>query len=144
MRRGLLMGIFQLGPLTIKYEWAILFAAALITYAVLKKAIHNKAFSKDFLDTLFNIVFIWIIIYKLSILLFRPTLLLTNPLGLLYFNGGTKGAILALIVCLIYLFQTFKKRSWQKEDLIQGLIITVVSAFLSFWLVRTFFILFIQ
>jgi hypothetical protein len=144
MRRGLLMGIFQLGPLSIKYEWAILFAAGLITYAVVKKAIHSKPFSKDFLDTLFNIVFIWIIIYKLSILLFRPSLLLTNPLGLLYFNGGNKGAILALIVCLIYLFWTFKKRSWQKEDLIQGLIITVVSAFLSFWLVRTFFILFIQ
>lgn len=138
------MGLLQLGPLNIKYEWIILFGAGLITYLVLLKVIQDKSFRQELFDTHFNIIFIWILIFKLSILLFRPSIIIENPLGLLYFHGGTNGIILASIVSLLYLYWKTKKLSWSKEQIIQGLTYTVVSFIISYWLFRTLAILIID
>lgn len=133
------MDILQLGPLTIKYNWLFLFISGFITYLILNKKLTNPTFKKEFTDVLFNTVFILIIVFKFSIILFRPSLLLDNPLAILYFNGGTKGMIIASIVALSYLFWKKKKLYWKTPDFMQGIIYTFISFAISYWSIRTVF-----
>lgn len=135
------MGILQLGPFNIKYEWLLLLFAAIATYFVLKKMFTNKRFQKEFIDTTINVTILSFLIYKFSIILFRPELIFENPIALFYFNGGTKGLVLALIIGALYLFWKVRKNKWNMADFVEGVIYTAISFLLSYWLLRTLLIL---
>lgn len=135
------MGILQLGPLNIKYEWLLLLLAGLTTYFVLRVMLKNKNFQKEFIDVVMNVTILSVLIYKFSIILFRPKLIFENPIALLYFDGGTKGLVLALISGVAYLFWKVRKMKWGYVDFMKGVIYTAISLLLSFWLFRTLLIL---
>lgn len=135
------MGVLQLGPFNIKYEWLLLLFAAIATYFVIKRMLTNKKFQEKFIDTTINVIILSFLIYKFSIILFRPELIFENPIALFYFNGGTKGLALALIIGGIYLFWKVRKNKWNMADFVKGIIYTAISFLLSYWLLRTLLIL---
>lgn len=135
------MGILQLGPLTIKYEWLLLLFAGFTTYFVLRIKLKNKSFQKEFIDAAMNVTILSFLIYKFSVILFRPNLLFENPIALLYFDGGRKGLVLALITGTVYLFWKVRKMKWNNVDFVKGVIYTAISFLLTYWLLRTLLIL---
>lgn len=137
------MGILELGPLTIKYEWLILFLAGIMTFILLRILLRQQPFKQQFIDALLNGVVIWFLIYKFSILLFRPSLLFENPLGILYFHGGMKGSFLGAFIAFLYLIWRKRKSQWGLREFIHGFTYSIVGFGLSYWLIRTCFLLFI-
>ena len=137
------MGAFLLGPFMIKHIYIIILIAAIASYFTMywttKK---DKKFQQLFLNTMINTVFIWFLTYKFSSIFFQPDLILNNPLSILYFTGGTKGSILGLILALIYLFWTMKKRGSAFITWFSSFVYGIVTFFISFWLVRTLFLIF--
>lgn len=119
----------------------MLLLAGLTTYFVLRIMLKNKNFQKEFIDAATNVTILSFLIYKFSIILFRPKLIFENPIALLYFDGGTKGLVLALMIGVAYLFWKVRKMKWSKVDFVKGVIYTTISFLLSYWLLRTLLIL---
>ncbi|MBT2689625.1 hypothetical protein J7I93_15645 [Bacillus sp. ISL-47] len=136
------MGAFLLGPLLIKYEWILIFLAGILTYFVVGQALKKDAeFKKDALNDMVNAIFIGFFTYKFSSVLFQTENIINNPIGLLYFSGGSKGMTLGIILALIYLAWRIKKSNYAVQRWLSGIVYGTVTFLLSFWLFRTLFIL---
>ncbi|UII54123.1 hypothetical protein LS684_10425 [Cytobacillus spongiae] len=137
------MGVFQLGPLSVKYEWILMFLAGWIAYIVMKKVTEkDSSFQNEWVEAFMNSLFIYLLTYKFSIVIFRPDLIIDHPVALLYFTGGTRGSILGMIVIILYLIWKIKKHQWNKAQVVSVIVYGFVTFALSFWLLRTLFYLF--
>ncbi|MCM3664072.1 hypothetical protein M3204_06640 [Mesobacillus subterraneus] len=88
-------------PADLLAAFAAIFIAALVYRLKEKKSID---------DWYWNSFFIYIAIYKLSYALFNFKMFIDTPLSLLYFNGGTKGQILAFAGIALYLLWIARKK----------------------------------
>ncbi|KMJ59419.1 hypothetical protein AB685_00595 [Bacillus sp. LL01] len=99
------MDAIQLGPLLIKKSYLVLLFSCLLAYLYIAMYLRNKP---DILKTVENHLtsgmLWWIVVFKFSIIIFRPSIIWTNPYGLLFFTGGTKGVYLATIVTILFLY----------------------------------------
>lgn len=88
-------------PADLLAAFAAIFIGALIYRLKEKKSID---------DWYWNSFFLYIAIYKLSYALFNYKMFIDTPLSLLYFNGGTKGQILAFAGIALYLLWIARKK----------------------------------
>jgi hypothetical protein len=96
---------FQIGNVSLPSLWlavlSTLFGASLF-YKVLT--------GKKIGEWYWNGFFLYFLTWKLSYILFNLEMFLDMPLSIIYFNGGTKGHLLALVVLSLYfLFIAGKK-----------------------------------
>jgi hypothetical protein len=139
-----MVNAFQVGPFIIKYTWIFAIFALVITYFLLKKIMkENDDFLGEFLDALVNSLFIGVVSFKASVLLYRPELLTTNPLGALYLSGGVKEWLTAISLAFLYLGWKSKKRKWPARLTAMGIVYGIVTFITAFWLVHTLFLLII-
>ncbi|WP_404331654.1 hypothetical protein [Mesobacillus maritimus] len=101
------MSYFQIGSLSLPSIWltvvASLFTASLFHLVVKRKKVG---------EWYWNGFFLYFLTWKLSYILFNFNLFIDMPLSVAYFNGGTKGHLLALALLSIYLlFFAWKKDS---------------------------------
>lgn len=106
------MDIIQIGSFTILLKWfllgvAILFGIVLIKVLLLR--LPNREENKAVFDLLTNSVFLGFFIWKGSLLLTEPSLVIKSPLSLLYFTGGRSGLILAIIFSIYYFIYKARK-----------------------------------
>ncbi|RKD25002.1 hypothetical protein BEP19_03980 [Ammoniphilus oxalaticus] len=103
----------RLGPFVIKLHLVALFGAGVIGYWFMKRFI-NQTMSKQqaqlHLTPIGNAVFYSFIIWKFSYFIFHPFAVINYPPTLLYFSGGYKGWILAVMIAFFYLRYQAKKR----------------------------------
>lgn len=89
---------FHLGSLTIPAVWVA------ATLAIVLAALLNKLLVKsNIADWYWNSFFLYVLVWKLSYIIFNFKMFLDLPSSVLYFNGGTKGHLLALTILSIYL-----------------------------------------
>lgn len=139
-----MLNAFQQGPFIIKYTWIYALIAFLITYYLLKMLLRkNEDFLQEFLDALVSSLLIGVLSFKGSILLYRPELLKTNPLGALYLSGGGKEWLTAIFLACLYLVWKTKKSQWPNKLIGTGIAYGIVTFITSYWLVRTLFFLII-
>lgn len=116
----------QIGPLFIQMDWLY----ALITIGMALFYIKKQVSAKEIImNTLENGLFIVFLFWKFSIYLFQPSLI-KQPLGLLYFNGGSKGLTLGLIAAILYVGYKCRKSNW----IIRDVQIVIESVFLGFFI----------
>lgn len=103
--------IIQLGPYIITVQWLVLAISGTLVYIVLilrLKAVEslNKGVQEIIVDSLMISGFVW----KFSLIIFDPVKFVNNPLTLIYFSGGIRGFLLALVIAAAYLiFSSGKK-----------------------------------
>ncbi|WP_404433161.1 hypothetical protein [Sutcliffiella horikoshii] len=99
------MDAIQLGPLLLKKSYLVLLFSCLLAYLYIAIYLRKKP---EIVKTVENHIttglLIWILIFKFSIIIFRPSIIWTNPYGLLFFTGGARGFYLAVFVTISYLF----------------------------------------
>lgn len=123
-----MQGIIQLGPFIINVQWLVLAISGILVYIVLPlrlKAVEplNKVAQETIVDLLMIIVFVW----KFSLIIFEPVKVVNNPMTLMYFSGGIRGLLLALVIAAMYLIYSSRKQGisvWTYVDFI-------TAAFLS-------------
>lgn len=101
------MSFITIGNVTVNIEWAA-FLLAFVLYTVVEKFI-NKKISGWFEDAVFTYIIVW----KLSYIVFQFPLFIKNPLSVLYFSGGVFGHMLGVIVALILFIRKMKKNNEQ-------------------------------
>lgn len=99
------MTYIQIGSISISAVW-IAAIVALFVSPILHRVITGSKVGEWY----WNSFFLYLLVWKLSYILFNLHLFLKTPVSILYFNGGTKGHLLALALTSIYLlFFTRKK-----------------------------------
>ncbi|MCH4827298.1 hypothetical protein [Planococcus halocryophilus] len=91
--------------LTIPAIWVSVLIAAALTNFLLRFALKEKPG-----DWLWNAVSLYILIWKLSYILFNFENFLEMPLSILYFNGGLYGHLLGIVLVIVYLTVTLIKQ----------------------------------
>jgi hypothetical protein len=116
----MLQETIQFGPVLVKASWLIILFSLLCAYAVIVIYLRkDEPLLNELSSILGNAFLLYILIFKFSFLLFRPSILLTNLKGILFFTGGTKGAILGLVISLLYIiFQLYKRRLFVRKVLL--------------------------
>jgi prolipoprotein diacylglyceryltransferase len=142
---GIRMDSFQIGPFLIKFNWLFLLAGLFFTYIILDALLKgNTQIKKNLIYNLLSTcIMIVILTYKFSFLLFRPSILWENPLGILYFNSGQKGLIFGLILAIFYLFIKFRSYSLNEWQYWKVIVYGFVTFGASYYVVQTIFYLLI-
>lgn len=123
------MKVLQIGSFAILVKWVILIVAFLIGLFFIKtvlKSSLNKEISKKVFDLYSNSLFLLFLLWKGSLLLLEPKLIIKSPLSLLYFTGGEKGLVIASGIIILYFI-------YQGRKLIS--IIVLLQSLLSFSLI---------
>lgn len=110
------MDTLTIGSIHIPYTWVAFLAAIFVLEIVTKK---RATWQID------SFLFQYILIWKLSYVLFYLKAFIQAPLSILYFDGGWKGHLLALCIVLITLIM--KRQQIQFEDLWKGFILFLAS-----------------
>lgn len=99
------MQVIMLGPLMLKYSLLIMIIAAAAGYLVtlFRTRYLGTDIRKPLLDDLITTLLIGILVWKFSTLVFDLKSVIRSPLSLLYFTGGTRGIILAVIIGILIL-----------------------------------------
>ncbi|MEH7346881.1 hypothetical protein V7122_23910 [Bacillus sp. JJ1532] len=136
------MGAIMFGPFMLKYEWIIFFLAGMTAYLFMKfMSKEDRSFQELFLSSFLNAVLIGFIVYKFSSVIFQPTIIIEEPLSILYSTGGTKGKLLGLLIAVIYFYTKYRKGSWPLKNWFTHIVYGIVTFFVAFWLFRTLFFL---
>lgn len=113
------MEVIQIGSLAILLKWLLLGIAilfGLIFIRIWLRRSQQAELSKKAFDVLSNSIFIGFFIWKGSLLLIDPQLVLKSPFSLLYFTGGSNGLIIAIICAILYFI--FKSNKSHIPDLL--------------------------
>ena len=97
---------FIIKSITIPSSWLAVLLAILITGIILW-----RKFCKEIEDWFSDVAILFLLVWKLSVILTEFQMILVSPLSILYFNGGKEGLILGLIVALSSLVWKFKRRN---------------------------------
>ncbi|WP_042346562.1 hypothetical protein [Bacillus massiliigorillae] len=119
------MNAITIGNFTLQVElltfFITIFAVSFMYKVIMKKSIG---------DWYFNAIIIYIIIYKGSYIIFQYDLFMKTPLSIVYFDGGWKGQIFAILGLALYMMRiTNKKTHMLSIDIVPAyfLFITIYS-----------------
>lgn len=110
------MDYLSIGSINIPYSWLAFLGAVFISEWMTKK---NKDAQLD------AYLFLYIIIWKLSYIIFYFDAFINAPLSVLYFDGGMKGHYLAIFVTVLQLIR--KRHTLHLDALWQGFLIFIAS-----------------
>lgn len=111
---------------TIPSSWIASLVGFLIAYLIIRFK-YNKAIAEVLLDGFFYFILTW----KLSVIITQFPTVIKAPLTILYFNGGTIGILLGLVVAMIQVYRAVMKTNVTMDGRI-GLFIGVLIAFGSY------------
>lgn len=134
------MQVIQIGSLAISLKWLLLGVGILIGLFVIKfwvSKTHEGELHKRVFDLLVNTLILGFFIWKGSLIILEPSIVMKSPLSLLYFTGGSKGLILAMIGSLIYFVFKGRKINIPNSLIKKILAVTALSGLIG-WTIYDF------
>ncbi|MEG0472347.1 MAG: TlpA disulfide reductase family protein [Solibacillus sp.] len=119
------MDYLSIGSINVPYSWLAFLGAVFISEWMTKK-------DKD--AQLDAYLFMYIIVWKLSYVLFYFDAFVKAPLSILYFDGGMKGHYLAIGITVLQLMR--KRQTLQLDALWQGFLVFIASYHVIFGLLQ--------
>jgi hypothetical protein len=104
---------FIIKSLTIPSSWVAVLLAILITGIIMW-----RKFGKETEDWYSDAAILFLLVWKLSVVITDFQMIVESPLSILYFNGGKEGMFIGLIVALSRLLWRFKRKNWPKYELV--------------------------
>lgn len=133
------MHFVNIGPLHVQLEWIFIGVSIFISVFILKFYLRRLGLDdKKFIEIVWNGIFIYILVWKFSLLIFNPNLVIQSPLSILYFTGGEKGLWLGFAVTFLYMLKNAKKLNVSILKMVNILIIFGINTFGIFHLFSIF------
>jgi peroxiredoxin len=98
------VGTWTLGPLIIQEQMLIIVAAVAVGYVAMRLRLRYSNLTEKPSDRFVEALFLWLLVWKLSVLVFNPQSVWDSPWALLYFSGGNRGAWLAALIAITYVW----------------------------------------
>lgn len=108
------MNNIQIGSLVLNGQLILYLAFGAAGWLILRYRLRNIADRHTIMSIISNAYWMWILVWKLSFLLFHPLEVFHRPAALLYFDGGPRGAWVASLVVALYI--------WKNAAKLEGLI----------------------
>ncbi|MBS4200361.1 hypothetical protein KHA93_12035 [Bacillus sp. FJAT-49732] len=112
---------YTIGTLSFPASWVSILSAFILAGVFL--SLRKR---KDTANWYGNVVFTFIITWKLSVILFQFKMILANPLSILYFNGGIKGFWLGVATAIVYTYFYVKNNEVRIEEFVQAWLLFIV------------------
>ncbi|MFM9535342.1 hypothetical protein [Lysinibacillus sp. IITD104] len=93
--------------------------ALLITFFIVWLILRLQ-FSKRLSELYSDAIFTFIIVWKLSLLVTDFRTVISNPITLLYFNGGTMGVYLGVIVASLQIWRKRQRLQLEEQEMLAG------------------------
>lgn len=130
----LLNDAIKLGPFLIKYYYLFVFISWVIAYIIMRSLLKfNLSLREVVLNQFSNATLLWIVVWKLSYIIFNGTKALAHPQTILFFSGEKKGVIIASIISVIFLIVKLRTYNSNKKEIVNVFIIGSLSFFMSFY-----------
>ncbi|MCM3567760.1 hypothetical protein [Neobacillus mesonae] len=137
------MEVIQIGSFAISLKWLLLGLALIAGVGIMKQWLSKKQekdIHKGMMELLFNSLFLGFMIWKGSLFLLEPSLVMKSPLSLLYFSGGSNGLMLAIIGSIMYFLLKGRKNHIPNLILLQFGFLFSFSAMTFYYLLTIFFL----
>ncbi|PAE40873.1 hypothetical protein [Bacillus sp. 7884-1] len=137
------MEVIQIGSFAILVKWLLLGISVIIGLFFLKwwfMPTEKDETTKKIFDEIANTLFIGFIIWKISLILLEPSLVMKSLYSLLYFTGGSNGLILAIIGSVLYFFFKARKIKIPNMLILQSAFIFSFSTLSGYHILRYFFL----
>ena len=101
----------EIGPIMIPIHWVYWGLSSIAGYVMIVWRLQGASLhKKKLIDTIMNGFIIAFISWKFSYLLLHPVYAFSNPISILYFDGGAKGVVIGLFTATFYVaYQSFKQ-----------------------------------
>ncbi|XID96197.1 peroxiredoxin family protein [Paenibacillaceae bacterium WGS1546] len=100
----------QLGTFVLNLEMLIYLAAGMAGVLAVRYRHRRDPDRERLVSGAWNAAFLWLLVWKGSLILFDPSGVLAHPQSLLFFSGGARGAALASVAAAGYLVRSNAKR----------------------------------
>lgn len=137
------MEVIQIGSFAILVKWLLLGISMIIGLPFLRWWLSYKekdGNAKKIFDEIANSLFIGFIIWKISLILLEPSLVMKSLYSLLYFTGGSNGLILAIIGSILYFFFKARKINIPNMLILQSAFIFSFSTLSGYHILRFFYL----
>ncbi|MCY9667534.1 hypothetical protein M5X11_21885 [Paenibacillus alginolyticus] len=124
------MSTVQLGPFIINGQMLLTLCFGAAGWLALRYRLRNKPERNLILTMASNAFFLWIVIWKGSVLFFDPVGVIQQPVSLLFFDGGERGQWIASLIALAYVGY----RSSKQPISVKMVMIALITFFLAGWL----------
>lgn len=112
---------FIVKSLTVPSSWVAVLLALILTGIVVW-----RVFGKETEDWYSDAAILFLLVWKLSVVVTDFDMILDSPLSILYFNGGETGLYLGVIAALGRLFWQLRRKGWPERELVAMLIAMVM------------------
>lgn len=131
------MQFLQFGNLTIPLQWVLTLVALFGGWVMMKWYAKQHDIKPESTEVIMNVLFVWGLVWKLSVILFDFQTVKAHVLSIVYFSGGMKGFILGAVVSIGYLIREANKHQlWR--SLSEALIVFGTAAYGLFLLLNGF------
>ena len=112
---------FIIKSLTVPSSWVAVLLALILTGIVVW-----RVFGKETEDWYSDAAILFLLVWKLSVVVTDFDMIMDSPLSILYFNGGETGLYLGVIAALGRLFWQLRRKGWLERELVAMLIAMVM------------------
>lgn len=137
------MQIIQIGSLAVSLKWLLLGIAlvfGLVTIKLWLKSTQENELHKKVFDTIANGIFLGFIVWKGSLLILEPSLVIKSPMSLLYFTGGTPGLVISALSAIIFVVYKSRRMKLSNSLILHCSIMFIFAAMGSYYLLAFFLI----
>ncbi len=117
------------GPFILQKSMLIVIAAVAAGYVISRLRFKASSVGGTFGAIILNALLMWVLSWKLSILVFDPGSVLSNPMSLLYFSGGDKGVWLATLLSGIYVWLSAKKAKLNAAVYMDSVLVSIIGGY---------------
>lgn len=133
------MNTWTLGPVVVSGQVLIVAAAVVAAYVVMRLRLRSALTKGTGYERPFEAMLIWFLVWKLSVILFQAQSVWNDPMTLLYFSGGTKGAWLATLLAACYV--AYKDRSSSNRGIyLDAWLVSIVSGYTLYRILEVAFL----
>jgi peroxiredoxin len=123
------METITIGPFNLTISLLVWVMSALAGIGVHRLRVRGREEAQILGSLLTNSLIIWLICWKLSQFIFDPTVVWHEPLALLYFHGGVRGAWLAGALAVVYLYVAGRKNSITSQTMLDLVLVFLLGGY---------------
>jgi peroxiredoxin len=123
------METITIGPFNLTISLLVWVMSALAGIGVHRLRVRGREDARILGALLTNSLIIWVLCWKLSQLIFDPSILWHKPIALFYFHGGVRGAWLAGALTVAYLYYEGSKNSIARATMLDSILVFLLGGY---------------
>ncbi|WP_281890257.1 redoxin domain-containing protein [Paenibacillus sp. YYML68] len=133
------MDTWSFGPFVVPQQWLMSLIAVAVALCTLHFRMRGRPERSELSSVTMNAILIWLLVWKLSVILFAWSSVVERPADVLYFNGGERGLWLAIVTAVVYIVITLERRRISRPYYTDSMLVSGLGGY-AVYVMITFFV----